>query len=202
MKNGHYGRILMTILNSCRYYKIFIVKSHIFIKVSKENLKINIESGIVNLQRLAMISCWNKISSNFVFIVSDFNEFERSNFLEQRKIRNKVNKSKVILGLDSAIELLVKDYYDLYDITVYIFKADKKETIIEIQYYRKSNFEPDYFVMVKDNPPMFHSKISFPPYFLKGSKFDINWELDGIIHSWNYFLGQIKYRLNTFVLNV
>lgn len=162
--------------------------------MNKESLKENIEISIANLQRLVMINCWNKISSNFVFIVSDFNEFERSTFFEQRKVRNKVNKSKITLSLNSAIEILDREYQDLYDVNLYIFKADKKETIIEIQYYRKSNFEPDYFAMIKDNPPMFHSKISIPTYFLKNRKFDINWELGGIRQFWNIFLVKLSKR--------
>lgn len=87
--------------------------------MEKERLKNNILTGIVNLQRLVKISCWNIISPNFVFILSDFKEFERANFFEQRKDRNKTNKSKVVLDLDSAIEILKKDYHDLYDATLY-----------------------------------------------------------------------------------
>ncbi|BAP31284.1 uncharacterized protein CHSO_2247 [Chryseobacterium sp. StRB126] len=170
--------------------------------MNKENLKENIKICIVNLQRLAIISYWNKISSNFVFIVSDFNESERSNFFEQRKVRNKVNKSKITLSLDSAIEILDREYQDLYDVNLYIFKADKKETIIEIQYYRKSNLEPDYLKMVKDNEPMYHSKISKPYYTKESNKFDVNWESGGIRYFGNYFLAQIKHRIHTFRLNI
>lgn len=184
-------------LNNFKYYKILIVKSSNFRKVNKENLKENIEISIVNLQRLAMISCWNKISSNFVFIVSDFNEFEGGSFSELRKSRNKVNKSKITLSLDSAIEILEREYQDLYDVNLYIFKADKKETIIEIQYYRKSNFEFDYLMMVKDNEPMYHSKISRPYYVRNNNKFDVNWELCGMRYFWNHFLAQIKFKINT-----
>ncbi|WP_160138389.1 hypothetical protein [Chryseobacterium sp. c4a] len=167
-----------------------------------DSLKDNIEISIVNLQRLAKMSCWNIISPNLVFIVSDFNEFEEINFFEQRKSRNKVNKSKATLSLDSAIEILKNDYQDLYDVTLYIFKAGKKETVIEIQYYRKSNFEPDYFAVVKDNSPMFHSKISKPYYVRDHKKFDVNWELGGLRYFCNHFISQIKYRINTFILKV
>lgn len=166
--------------------------------MSKENLREEIETCIVNLQRLATITCWNKISSNVVFIVSDFNEFEGRNFFEQGKSRNRVNKYKTKLSLDSAIEVLDKEYSDLYDVTLYIFKASQKETVIEIQYYRKSNFESDYFAVVKDNPPIFHSKISKTYYANNHSKFDINWELGGVRYFWNHFLAQIKYKMHTF----
>lgn len=166
--------------------------------MSKENLKENIEICIVNLKRLAQIHCWNKISPNLAFIISDFNEFERSNFFEQRKVRNKINKSKPILSLDAVIEILNKEYKDLYDINLYIFKASKKETIIEIQYYRKSNFKPVYFEFVKNEKTMFHSKISKPYYVKNNNKFDINWELGGVRYLWNHFLAQISFKINTF----
>ncbi|WP_347218628.1 hypothetical protein [Chryseobacterium sp.] len=175
-----------------------IVKSFNFGKVSKENLKEKIEICIVNLQRLAKINCWNKISPNFVFIISDFNEFERSNFFAERKVRNKINKSKTTLALDVAIDILTKEYHDLYDINLSIFKADRIETIIEIEYYRKSNLKYDYFKTVRDNKPMLYSVILYPPYFLKDRKFDVNWELGGVRYFWNYFLHQMKYKINIF----
>lgn len=169
--------------------------------MNKENLKETIETCIVNLQRLTKINCWNKISSNFVFIVSDFNEFERPNFFEQRKVRNKVNKSKTILSLDSVIEILDKEYQDLYDVNFYIFKATKKETVIEIQYYRKSNLDADYFEIAKNEKPMFHAKISKPYYVKNNNKFDVNWELGGVRYFWNHFIAQIKFRINI-ILNI
>ncbi|AZB26057.1 hypothetical protein EG339_16425 [Chryseobacterium bernardetii] len=166
--------------------------------MNKENIKENIEICLVGLQQLAKANCWNKISPNFVFIISDINEFEGENFFELRRSRNKVNKSKTRLSLNSAIEILDKEYQDLYDVNFYIFKASKKETIIEIQYYRKSNLAADYLKMVKNNKPMYHSKISRPYYARNDSKFDINWESGGVTYFINYFLIQIKYRVNSF----
>lgn len=173
------------------------MESFNFEKVNKENLKENIESCITNLLGLVKINCWNKISSNYVFIVSDLNDFERSNFFQQRKARNKVNKSKITISLNSAIEILYQEYQDLYDVNLYIFEAGKKETIIEIRYYRKSNLEPDYLKLVKDNEPMYHSKILKPYYVKDSNKFDVNWEHGGLRYFWNHFLTQIKYRINT-----
>ncbi|OCA80359.1 hypothetical protein BBH99_15895 [Chryseobacterium contaminans] len=170
--------------------------------MGKENLKEKIEICIVNIQQLATTNCWNKISSNFVFIVSDFNEFEGENFFERRKSRNKVNKSKIILSLDLAIDILDREYQDLYDVNLYIFKANKKETIIEIQYYRKSNLASDYLKMVKDNEPMYHAKILKPYYVKDSNKFDVNWESGGLRYLWNHFLAQIRYRINTFRLTI
>lgn len=170
------------------------------------NLKKNIEDCVINLQKLVNVYCWNNISSNFVFIVSDFNEIERTNFFRQRKTRNKINKSKKLLGLDSAVAILSKVYLDLYDINLYVYKADKKETVIEIQYYRKSNFEYDYFETIKDNLPMFHAKIAKPYYVKDDEKFDVNWELQGSIAPiWKNFCYKFQYSMtklkSPFLLN-
>jgi hypothetical protein len=103
--------------------------------------------------------------------------------------RNRANNSKNLLTLDSAVEILQKEFNDLYDVTLYIFRANTKETILEIQYYRKSNFDADYFAAIKNDPPRFHSKIAMPGYALEGEKFDVNWESGGGIHHvWRNFL--------------
>lgn len=154
-----------------------------------ESLRDNIQRCIANLLYLAEINCWNIISPNLLFILSDFNEFEGTNSFEMTWSRNRVNNSKTGFTLDTALEILYKELNDLYDVSLYIFRTSKKETIIEIQYYRKSNFDADYFAVVKDNPPLFHSKISLPSYAPEGGKFDINWECGGgIDHVWKNFL--------------
>ncbi|MDW9379626.1 hypothetical protein GFU89_05400 [Chryseobacterium sp. JV558] len=138
---------------------------------------------------MAKINCWNTISPNLFFILSDFNEFKELNSTERNMSRNRINNSKTLLNVDSALEILRNEFDDLYDVTLYIFRANTKETIIEIQYYRKSNFNADYFAIVKDNSPMFHSKIAMPVYAWEGEKFDVNWESGGgIHHAWKDFL--------------
>ena len=165
--------------------------------MNRESLKDSINICITNLLQLAEINCWNAISPKLFFILSDFNEFEGSDFSEQRISRNRINNSKTLLTLDLALEILQKEFDDLYDVTLYIFRANTGETIIEIQYYRKSNFDADYFAVVKDNPPMFHSKIAMPVYAWEGEKFDVNWESGGgIHHEWKIFLWRnFLYRL-------
>ncbi|NIF06083.1 hypothetical protein F3J23_11595 [Chryseobacterium sp. Tr-659] len=158
-----------------------------------KNLKENIQHTIDNLLKLSSIYCWNQISPNLFFILSDFNEFEGANSFERLKSRKRLNNLKTLLSLDSALKLLHKELYDLYDVTLYVFRADKRKTIIEIQYFRKSHLEPDYFAKIKDNPPMFHSKITIPVYVWEGGKFDINWESGGGIgHVWRNFLHKRK----------
>lgn len=161
------------------------------------NLKKHIENSIDDLYRVVGISCWNKVSRNAAFILSDINEFANDDFVIQSKLRNKVNDSKIPISLEEAVELLNKEYHDLYDVNLYVFKAFKNKTIIEIMYFRKSNFEPDYFEVIKNNQPMFHSKVSIPYYARDKEKFDVNWEYGGIRHLWKKLLCDIKYKINT-----
>jgi len=157
--------------------------------VIREDLSKNIQNSVDNLLRLAKMSCRNIISDNIFFIISDFNEYKGENNTEPIELRSRINNSKTLLDLNSAIEILNKDYHDLYDVNLYIFRSFKRRTIIEIQFYRKSNFDADYFALIKDNYPMFHSKISIPIYALEGGKFDVNWESGGgWHHAWKSFL--------------
>lgn len=159
----------------------------------QNNLKNNIQHSLDNLLRLVEIHCWNKISPNIIFILSDFNEFKGSNSSEQRIHRNKLNNLKIPLTLDAAIQVLNNEYDDLYDVNLYVFKALKKETIIEIQYYRKSNFETAYYTKIKNNPPMFHAKFSLPFFGKSGVQYDVNWEASGRLrHIWSVFLYKLR----------
>jgi hypothetical protein len=161
----------------------------------EETLQTNIKQSITNLLKLAEISCWNKISSNLTFILSDYNEFTNTNFHLEKKSRNVINKKKSPQEFEKIIEILKKEYSDLYDISLYVFKAKKEETIIEIQYYRKSNLDKDFFETVRHNPPMLHSKISLPVYVKNKEKFDINWEhRRRFSHIWKTFIYTLKNR--------
>jgi hypothetical protein len=130
--------------------------------MSKQTLEIDLKRSLGNLFKLVEDSCWNKVSQNCLYIISDFNELDSPDHKDYLKIRKTINNKKKPQNLQSAIKQLDKEYDDLYDITLYVFKAKRKLTIIEIQYYRKSNFNQEYFVTVKNNPPMFHAKISRP----------------------------------------
>lgn len=159
--------------------------------MTQKNLQTNIELSLANLLKLAEISCWNKISNNYLFI---FSEIKDSDFQYHKKGGGNTNKRSGLLDLNLVTEMLEKEYADLYDINFYIFKAKKFHTIIEIQYYRKSSLDKEFFETIKDNQPMFHSKIAMPMYAKDGKKFDINWKSGGFIHSCKMFIYNFKYR--------
>lgn len=162
--------------------------------MAKEILEINIKSAIDDLVKLVDIECINKIHPGFIFIISDTNEFKESSFFDDRKIRNKINRKKIPKPFEDIIKILEQDYFDLYDVNLYIFKAAKKYTIIEIRYFRKSNFDKDYFEIIKDNAPMFHSKIAQPPFKKPNAKFDVNWKSKNILNYFRLLFHRFKYR--------
>ncbi|WP_312994581.1 hypothetical protein [Chryseobacterium flavum] len=155
----------------------------------QETLEEYLNTSIDNLLRLVEDYCWNPISINRVFILTDFNELKRTNPFYFRSWGNKINRSKRRFSFEEVVRILNSEYHDLYDVNLYIFKTNKKETVIEILYYRKSNLEPDYFITVQNNPPMFHSKISTPFYVLEGERFDVNWNSElKLDHIWKSLL--------------
>lgn len=161
--------------------------------MAEENLEIDIKNGVEQLLKMAKNLCWNKISSNCLFILSEIEEGGGQNFLEIQRIRNHKNNKKTPKRLNDIVLELSKIYDILYDVNLFIYKAESKRTIIEIRYYPKYSLDKDYLLLVKDNPPMWHSKLTLPPYHEKGkSKFDVNWEQGGFRHFWKLFWWKMK----------
>nr|WP_294788027.1 hypothetical protein [uncultured Flavobacterium sp.] len=143
----------------------------------KKNIDDEIQKLTIQLLELAAVTCWNDISKNLVFILSNISEVKGDDFFKQRINRNKINNSKTPKSFNEAITDLKEIYDSIYDINLYVYKAEKDRTIIDIRYFLKSKLDPDFLKTVIDNPPMHHCKISIPTYFRdKNEKFDINWE--------------------------
>jgi hypothetical protein len=106
----------------------------------------------------------------------------------QRRRRKSENFKKRLIGLKDAIAELKDKYFELYDINLYIDKALKGVTIIDIRYYSKNSLDIDYREKVSELPPMLHSKVTHPNYSEPGKKFDINWENENWRYKWNTFL--------------
>lgn len=119
--------------------------------------------------------------------------------LNETKLEKKVNQSLIPKSLQEIIQDLILLYENLYDINLYIYKASKSRTIIEIKYFLKTSHTKDFYELIKDNEPMLHCKVSIPNYSSKigkvnkkRKKFDVNWQLGGIRFKWNTFLYTIK----------
>ena len=164
--------------------------------MNKETLEQNIKSLTTKLLELARECCWNEISNDCVYIISEIKDSPEKNFNEQRIDRNQLNKDKTPKSFECTISHLAGIYSNLYDINLYVYKAEKKRTIVEIRYYPKSFLDIEYYEKVKNNEPMLHCKVSHPPYLSETNpaKFDINWEFGGMKQSWKMFWGRRKAR--------
>lgn len=135
-----------------------------------------IESMVQRLLGLAADRAWNKINHNCKFILTPIINSE-DNFKAQRQLLTKQNDKKIPVTLEEILPLLRNIYNDLYDINLYIYRAGKRSTIIDIRYYSKSLFEEDHRKKISADPPMLHCSVSLPPWLKNDKeKFDINWE--------------------------
>lgn len=166
--------------------------------MKKENLKPNIQQAIISLIELIEVNCWNNISKNHIFIISEIPnssiEENSNNWSKLNAKRRKENQHKIPTTFDEAIVELEKMYENLYDINLYIYQAKKDKTIIEIRYYPKSHLEKDFFETVKNEEPMIHSKLLNPKYRNNSEKFDVNWEFGGIKYFWKLLWWKLRIR--------
>jgi hypothetical protein len=164
-------------------------------KVTKNNLELNLKEATSSLLAMARNSCWNKISHNTSYIISEIINDEQ-NFFDKRIELKKANENKKPKSLEQITAELKNIYENLYDLNLYVYKSKKESTIIEIQYYPKSSLESEFHEIVKENNPMLHCKIGLPHYRKNDiEKFDVNWELGEIRYEWNNFLYKIRFKI-------
>jgi hypothetical protein len=155
-------------------------------------LQNEIEEAVLKLLALAKELTWNNISLNCKFILSEIHDTE-DNFFRQWQITKKENKNKEPLPIRELMPILQQLYDNLYDINLHIYKATKKETIVDIRYFPKSSLGEDYRKKVKAKPPMLHSKVAVPPWRNDNKeKFDINWQHKTLLWQWKTFRGLRK----------
>ena len=163
----------------------------------KKNIEEEIKKLTAQLLELVNLYCWNDISNNFIFILSDISEVKGENFFIQNQNKNKLNKNKTPKTSKEAVAEL-NEFYDLiYDVNLYVYKAEKDQTIFDIRYFLKTNLDSDFFETVCNNPPMLHCKITKPPYLKnENDKFDVNWELGGMRYKWNMLCWKTNHKLD------
>ena len=160
-------------------------------KVTKENLNRQIKEATNTLLEMAKEHSWNKISSNVRYVIKKVKTeiTEGENLFQTNRIRKRLLSLKERLNLESAIKQLKSEFENIYLIELYIFKASKKETIVEIEILEKSELDAEYRKTVLNDSPMLHCKVAIPPYIglEKKDKFDINWQLETIEYKWKIF---------------
>jgi hypothetical protein len=143
--------------------------------VRKENLKNKLKEPTVNLLHLAEDLCWNKISPNCMYYLSeDPNDGTGLGgaFLK-RPPKGKLN----LQTLDELVPVLNELYSDLYDIKLVIRHAYKRCTVIDVRYI-KWDFEYGSRDEYGEPLPLIDIKVELPPTYKEGKKIDINWQDD------------------------
>ncbi len=160
--------------------------------MKKENLYKEISDAVQSLLKMARESSFNNISDNCKFIISEIKHSDK-NYFEQNKIRKKDNDKKTPKPLTDTIVELETMYENLYDVNLYVYKADSHSTIIEIQYFPRSSHDIDYQKISATQETMLHCKVAVPAYASDNKeKFDINWQLGTLNHKWKMFWWQRK----------
>lgn len=160
--------------------------------MKKDILYAEISDAVQRLLKLACDSSYNFISDNCYFIISEIKHIDKCLF-EQNKICKTLNDKKTPKSLIDIVVELEKLYTNLYDVNLYIYKASKYSTIIEIQYFPRSSLELEYQTASATKETMLHCKVAIPAYVSDTKeKFDINWPLGPINHKWKMFWWQWK----------
>lgn len=169
--------------------------------MSKETLLEDIREATDSLFKMAKDSCWNEISKNVLYRLSEIKYVSTRYGAKEKVEQKRINSSKTPKALEYIIGELAKIYDNLYDVNLYIHQSQKNKIIIDIRYFSKSSLKPDYAVQVEQNDPMLHCKIPIPMYASKWpdkpneyEKFDINWHLRGVRHQWKMFWHKRKVR--------
>ena len=168
--------------------------------MKKAELKNKIQEATSSLIDMATDICWNKISRNCEYIMSEIDESIGKNFFERAKIRKRINDKKAPKTLSGVVMELTNIYENLYDINLYIYKSLTNKTIIEIRYFLKTSHTEEFYPTIINNEPMLHCKVAIPPYIKQKPNsteqqepFDVNWELGGIRHEWKKFWWKAKF---------
>jgi len=153
----------------------------------KENIYIDLKNGTEKLLEIARDLSYTLISDNCLYIISEIKDSDKR-FHERDQLRKKENGLKVPKTLVNILLELNVLYPNFYDVNLYIYKAAKQMTIIEIQYYPRSSLDLEYQQFTQTKETMLHCKVSHPAYYSeRNEKFDINWEFGPLNHIWKMF---------------
>ena len=156
--------------------------------MKKETINLELSDAVQSLLQLARDLSYNKISDNCSFIFSEIKKSDKNAF-EQTKNRKSINDKKIPKSFIEIVKEMEAMYSNLHDVILYIYKAKKNETIIEIKYFPRTSLDLDYQKITADQETMLHYKVSLPNYASNfDQKFDINWEHGPLNHLWKQFL--------------
>ncbi len=159
--------------------------------ITGENLDRQIGKATSQLLEMAKECSWNNISGNVTYVLRKIEPgaTDGENLHDRNRIRKKVLEQQAPVSLGAAADRLKSGFENIYLLDLYIFKANKKETIVEIEILEKTELDPAYQQAVNHLPPRIHCKVAIPPYssFEAKDKFDINWQLETVEYQWKMF---------------
>ena len=146
--------------------------------MKKATIQEEIMEATGKLLELANENCYNVISNNCKYILTEIDDSNFSNLQEIRRNRINLNLEKKPRSIENIVKEITALYSDLYDVNLHVFQSETENTIIDVRYYLKSKLNEEYKSQVVDNDPMLHIKIALPNFQeIPKVKFDINWEL-------------------------
>lgn len=164
--------------------------------MTAETFQTEVENAVPALLDMARLLTNRAISDKCKFILTDF-ESRECDFPKRRHLMIQKNNKKTPLTFRECMPVLERLYPELYDVNLYIHKAFRKLTIIDIRYFLKSSFDEDYRATVIHHPPMLHCKVEMPPWlFGEQKKFDINWQHKPLLTKWKTFWAWQKVKKN------
>jgi hypothetical protein len=161
----------------------------------RDIIKRVIKQSTLDLYKIIEKECWNNISTNTLYFISEIKHPVDGDIVEYRKNDLKKNQKKKPLSLNKVVEHFKEFYDDCYDINLHVFKSRKNVTIIDVKYFLKTSLDSSAYFDVKDRAPMVHAKFILPPYRANDyEKHDVNWQLGGFTHFWRKYLMNMKFK--------
>jgi len=162
--------------------------------MSPTELVTAIDEAVPQLLKLGRRLAWNNISDHCLFILSEIAD-EPTNAHQRRRVAKRLNEAKQPLPLADLAPALRQLHGNLHDINLYIYRATRAVTIVDIRYYPRTSLAPAYQAQVAELPPMLHVKVATPPWLTQMDPlppFDINWERQVIwarLRTWWFWRG-------------
>jgi hypothetical protein len=172
--------------------------------MSPTDLVAAIDGAVPQLLKLGRTLTRNDISDNCLFILSEITD-EPTNAHQRRRVTKRLNDAKQPLPLADLAPALHQLHGNLHDVNLYIYRATREATVVDIRYYLRSYLAPAYRAQVSESPPMLHVKVMTPPWLALAEplpKFDINWE-HRVTWAWlrTWWFWRVSFTLNNCVRN-
>ncbi len=162
--------------------------------VKIDELKYKLHNATIGLLGLAEKLCWNKISPNCVYYLSEDPNDGSDIALDSRVLKKSPKEKLKLQTLDEIMPVLTDLYPDIYDIKLFIRQAYRHYTVIDVRYIK---WDCDYALRNSNGEPLpfIDASIIMPPFYEEGKKTDVNWQYDTLKHRVELFWWRMKFGL-------